>query len=390
MPNTTVSLHSPQMREIYRAIQRVAPTNAPVLITGETGVGKEIIAQAVHKQSTRADKPLKEVNCGTLSRELLSSELFGHEKGAFTGAINQRRGILEQADRGTLFLDEVGDMFPDLQSMFLRVLETQNFTRLGGDRDIRADVRIIAATNSDLETAIDNQRFREDLYYRLSGFQIRIPPLRERPEDIPPLVFAFISEWSAEYEKQVTSITRQALEVLKQAAWPGNIRHLKNVMGRAVLETPTEEAIGVAEISAALSAADESAAAKRLPSQGATRASALESSAARVIEAFYPLLTHLSVTEFVLIFAGIDPQLWKSLPEEVRHPVICEAACLFSKLFGGDQDIIRTAGMTKKEILRQVAQLRIQTDGSIKEAARSLDIDPRTLKAYAEGDKTEK
>ena len=193
--DTSIPLPSAQMQEIYQLVEQVAVTNATVLITGETGVGKEIVACMIHSTSSRKGKPFKVVNCSAFpDNGLLQSELFGHERGAFTGATYQRLGMFEQADTGTLFLDEVGEMGQEVQAMFLRTLETQEFTRLGGDKTIRTDVRVIAATNKRLETAVKNKQFREDLYYRLNRFHIDVPPLRERREDISLLIDAFIAE----------------------------------------------------------------------------------------------------------------------------------------------------------------------------------------------------
>ena len=181
------------MQNVWHQVEQVAPTNATVLITGETGVGKEVVAQTIHKKSLRKDRLFKAVNCGVFYQDLLQSELFGHEKGAFTGATNQRRGVFELADGGTLFLDEIGEMSPEVQVKFLRVLETQEFTRLGGERSVKVDVRIIAATNVDLEKSVKDKKFRQDLYYRLNLFHIQIPPLRDRREDIPLFVAAYSS-----------------------------------------------------------------------------------------------------------------------------------------------------------------------------------------------------
>ncbi len=232
---------SEPMQAVLRQVAQVAPTKATVLITGETGVGKDVIAQAIHKSSPREDKPFKAVNCGTFYQELLQSELFGHEKGAFTGATNQRRGVFEQANGGTLFLDEVGEMSPEVQVKFLRVLETQEFTRLGGERNIKVNVRIIAATNVNLATSVRQKKFRQDLYYRLNLFRIQIPPLRDRREDIPLFVSAFISELSAEHDKPITRITPDALNYLQNAEWRGNVRELRNAVETAIILTTTEE-----------------------------------------------------------------------------------------------------------------------------------------------------
>ena len=226
---------SKPMQEVFRMIRLVAPTNATVLIRGESGVGKELIANALHNHSRRKDKPYRTINCGALYRELLESELFGHERGAFTGATTRKLGLFEQADGGTLLLDEVGEMGHETQIKFLRVLEGQEFTRLGGDKPIKTDVRIIAATNADLEDSIKSGKFRTDLYHRINRFPIRVPPLRERREDIPLLVSAFIKEFSKEHERSISGITPQAMEYLKNAAWDGNIRELRNVIETAII-----------------------------------------------------------------------------------------------------------------------------------------------------------
>ena len=232
---------SAPMQAVLRQVAQVAPTKATVLITGETGVGKDVIAQAIHESSPRKIRLFKAVNCGAFYQDLLQSELFGHEKGAFTGATSQRRGVFELADGGTLFLDEVGEMSPEVQVKFLRVLETQEFTRLGGERNIKVDVRIIAATNSDLATSVKEKRFRQDLYYRLNLFRIQILPLRDRREDIPFFVSAFISELSTEHGKPITGITQEALNYLQNADWFGNVRELRNAIETAIILATTEE-----------------------------------------------------------------------------------------------------------------------------------------------------
>lgn len=232
---------SAPMQVVLRQVAQVAPTKATVLITGETGVGKDVIAQAIHESSPRKGKPFKAVNCGAFYKDLLQSELFGHEKGSFTGATTQRRGVFEQADGGTLFLDEVAEMSPEVQVKFLRVLETQEFTRLGGERNIKVDVRIIAATNVDLAASVKQRKFRQDLYYRLNLFRIQIPPLRDRREDIPSFVSAFISELSAEHGKPITGITSEALNYLQNANWYGNVRELRNAIETAIILAVTEE-----------------------------------------------------------------------------------------------------------------------------------------------------
>ena len=232
---------SAPMQAVLRQVEQVAPTKATVLITGETGVGKDVIAAAIHESSPRKKRAFKAVNCGAFYQDLLQSELFGHEKGAFTGASSQRRGVFEQADGGTLFLDEVGEMSPEVQVKFLRVLESQEFTRLGGERNIKVDVRIIAATNINLAKSVKDRKFRQDLYYRLNLFRIHIPPLRDRREDIPLFVDAFISELSEDHGKTVTGITPEALRYLQNAAWYGNVRQLRNAIESAIIVATTDE-----------------------------------------------------------------------------------------------------------------------------------------------------
>ena len=220
--------------------RRVAPTRSTVLVTGETGTGKELIASVIHANSPRAAAPLVKVNCAALPETLLESELFGHERGAFTSADRLRVGRFEQADRGTLFLDEIGDMSPATQAKLLRVLQDQQFHRLGGTRVLRTDVRIVAATNQDLEKAIRTGEFREDLYFRLNVIGIRLAPLRERSEDLEALSRHFLDEFSRELGRPRSGFTKQALACIQAHSWPGNIRELRNVIERAVLMSDGE------------------------------------------------------------------------------------------------------------------------------------------------------
>ena len=230
------------MQIAWDRVKKIAPTDETVLITGETGVGKEVVAAAIHDRSPRKGKSFKAVNCGAFLENLLDSALFGHEVGAFTGATSRREGVFEQADGGTLFLDEMGEMSPEVQVKFLRVLETQEFTRLGGNEKIKVDVRIIAATNVDLQTAVREKKFRPDLYHRLNSFRIQIPPLRDRREDIPLFVSAFITELSAEHSRRITGITEEAMTYLQNADWDGNIRQLRDAVATAIiLSTPDTE-----------------------------------------------------------------------------------------------------------------------------------------------------
>ena len=223
------------MKEVFKTIQKIARSNATVLVLGETGVGKELIAEALHRNSSRTDQPFIKMNCAALHENLLESELFGHERGAFTGADRQRTGRFELANGGTVFLDEIGNMSHSTQAKVLRVLQEREFERLGGTRTIKVDVRVIAATNRDLGEAIAKGEFREDLFYRLNVVTLFIPPLRERKEDIVPLAKHFIDQVSAEIKKDVRGIDPGAVRELNRHVWPGNIRELKNAMERAVL-----------------------------------------------------------------------------------------------------------------------------------------------------------
>jgi DNA-binding NtrC family response regulator len=226
---------SKPMQDIFSQLRMVAPTNANVLIYGETGTGKELVARAIHSNSLRKDKPFIPINCSALSKDLLESELFGHEKGAFTGAIRKRQGAFELANGGTLLLDEVSEMAIGIQAKFLRVIESQQFRRLGGEVDVSVDVRIIASTNRNLEQDVESGKFRRDLYYRLRVVSVNLPPLRQRREDIPFLVGNFIKELSNRNGRIVSSIDRKALNKLIGYEWPGNIRELKNCIESMVV-----------------------------------------------------------------------------------------------------------------------------------------------------------
>ncbi len=226
---------SPALRAVLDQVRMVAPTGATVLIGGETGTGKELVASAIHTHSERRRGPFVKVNCASIPAELLESELFGHERGAFTGALAQRIGRFEAANGGTLFLDEIGDMPLQLQTKLLRVLQEQEFERVGGSRTIRVDVRIVAATNRDLKAMVEENTFRADLYYRLAVFPMNVPPLRERREDIPLLTRYFVQKIAQRIDRNIESIPRPALEALTNYDWPGNIRELQNVIERSVV-----------------------------------------------------------------------------------------------------------------------------------------------------------
>ncbi|MGB3848588.1 MAG: sigma-54 dependent transcriptional regulator [Tunicatimonas sp.] len=231
---------SSAIQAVKDTIDRVAPTEARVLITGPNGTGKELVAKWLHAQSNRAQAPLVELNCAAIPSELIESELFGHEKGSFTSAIKQKKGRFEQANEGTLFLDEIGDMSLSAQAKVLRALQEHKITRVGGDKSIKVDVRVIAATNKDLKHEISENRFREDLYHRLSVILIHVPPLSERTDDIPLLVDKFLQDIAADYQTVTKKITPEALEVLKGFPWTGNIRELRNVVERLVIMCDTE------------------------------------------------------------------------------------------------------------------------------------------------------
>jgi len=226
---------TPQMKAIAQLLMRVAPTNASVLLQGESGTGKEVVANAIHQQSNRAERAFVALNCAAIPDALLESELFGYEPGAFTGAHKQKKGLIEAADGGTLFLDEISGMKPEMQTKLLRVLETRTLRRVGGTRDIKVDIRIIAASNQDLVKAIREGTFREDLYYRLGVVTVNLPPLRERIVDLPLFIAAFIDDYNQSTGRNITGVSADALRLLKAYSWPGNIRELRNVVERAVI-----------------------------------------------------------------------------------------------------------------------------------------------------------
>ncbi|PYR25941.1 MAG: transcriptional regulator [Acidobacteria bacterium] len=230
--------NSPEMRKIYSVVEQAAPTGASVLITGESGTGKELIAQTIHHLSPRASFPFVGINCAAIPETLLESEIFGHEKGAFTGAADRRQGCFELADRGTLFLDEIGEMTPATQVKLLRVLQERKFRRLGGRIEQSVDVRVIAATNIDPQEAVKQSKLREDLFYRLNVFSFRLPPLRERKEDLALLTQSFINEFNQRNQKSIIGVDQQTMRMIEHYAWPGNVRELRNVIERATILSP--------------------------------------------------------------------------------------------------------------------------------------------------------
>jgi len=226
---------SPTLQFVLSRISKVAPSDSTVLITGETGTGKELVARAIHRRSQRTSRAFVSVNCAAIPRELIASELFGHEKGAFTGATQRRLGRFELADGGTIFLDEVGELLLDTQVALLRVLQEREFERVGGRHPIHVDVRVIAATNRDLKAAVANGTFRQDLFYRLNVFPIEAPPLRERKDDILMLVEYFVQRYANRAGKNIRSIDKKALDLLQSYDWPGNVRELQNIIERSVI-----------------------------------------------------------------------------------------------------------------------------------------------------------
>ena len=263
-----------EMRRIAKLVGKVAKGKATVLLQGESGTGKEVVARAIHEQSPRSGKPFTPINCAAIPEDLLESELFGFEEGAFTGARRRKKGLLEVADGGTLFLDEIGEMPPKMQAKMLRVLETQKLRRVGGTKDVEIDVRFIAASNRDLKSAIEEATFREDLYYRLGVVVIDLPPLRERIEDLELFVAAFIDEFNRTMGRTVSGVSRGSLRVMRRYSWPGNIRELRNVIERAMVLCEQDE-IQPAHLPAELSAGrevsglgDDPESAADLPSDG--------------------------------------------------------------------------------------------------------------------------
>ncbi|HXV64416.1 MAG TPA: sigma 54-interacting transcriptional regulator, partial [Vicinamibacteria bacterium] len=231
---------SDALRKVLVQLEKVAPTDSTVLITGETGTGKELVARAIHKRSARSARAFVSIHCAAVPASLITSELFGHERGAFTGALQQRKGAFELADGGTIFLDEVGELPADTQVALLRVLQEREFQRIGGSRPIRVDVRVIAATNRDLQAAVVERSFRPDLFYRLNVLPLEVPALRKRPADIPLLVEYFVYRFAKRAGKKITGIEREALDLLQSYPWPGNVRELQNVIERAVILCDSE------------------------------------------------------------------------------------------------------------------------------------------------------
>ena len=260
---------TPALRSLRALVERAAPSDVPILILGENGTGKELVARAVHDLSPRSGQPFVKMNCAAVPAELVESELFGHEKGAFSGAVSQRRGRFEQADGGTLFLDEIGDMPPAMQAKLLRVLQDGEITRVGGTGEIKVDVRLISATNQDIDALLREGRFRQDLYYRISTVAAKVPPLRERAADVPALAEHFAQAASRRNHWKPRSLTREAVDLLAEQPWKGNVRELRNVVERALILSASDP-LDAADIRAALPAAAEPRA-EAVPAEGTLR-----------------------------------------------------------------------------------------------------------------------
>ncbi len=365
---TFIELPSAPMQEIYRTVQQVAESDLSFFIMGETGVGKEGIARYIHKKCPRRDKPFVAMNCGRFTAELLQSELFGHEAGAFTGANRPRHGVFERTDGGVLFLDEVIEMPLEAQKMLLRVLDTGTFTRLGGNENLTTDVCIIAATNRNIGETVLKEEFRPDLFYRLMGMMLDVPPLRDRPEDIAPLVTAFIHDFSPEPGKGVTGITSEALTRLEKAAWPGNIRQLRTTVRTAISLATTD----ILEV-------------KDFPYNFFT---------APGLEKPLSVLELKGNTSTFPEFVQILLSIWKTLPSETQQTIIRELSAHLPEFWRNLQvpnaatadentELLDIKDMDQHAILRAVAQRRIEAYASLNKAARSLGIDIRTLQKHA-------
>lgn len=360
---TFIQLPSAAMQHIYDTVKQVESSNIPIFITGETGVGKETIARYIHQNSPRAEKPFVAINCDRFSPELLQSELFGHEAGAFTSATRQRHGALEVAHGGVLFLEDAPEMPADIQKMLLRVLDTATFTRLGGNEVLSVDVQIITATNIDIANTLSVGNFRQDLYYCLNGLQLNLPPLRERKEDIPPLVETFIAEFSEQYGKTVRSITPEALTQLENAAWLGNIRELRSCVQRAVAlaTSNTLQYTDFPEI---------------YPAHIQTLSAIWHELPLKIQQA---ICQTLPLDMQHALGYDISTQIPAQTQDTLTPDTLRERR---------DSEWLNIENMNLQHILRAVAQKRIRKHNSPRAAADSLNIDVRTLQRYVHWEKS--
>ncbi len=309
---------SSRMRHVFEMIERVAKSNATILIRGESGTGKELVANAIHYNSQRSQKPFIKVNLAALPETLVESELFGHERGSFTGALQRKQGRFELAQGGTIFLDEIGDLSPNVQLKLLRVIQEREFTRLGGNATLKADVRLLAATHRDLEQALTDGSFREDLYYRLNVFPIYLPPLRERQADIPLLAEHFLTKYAGEHQKQVKRISAPALDLLMQYPWPGNVRELENILERAVLVCDEDTILSV-HLPSSLQRQEPGAEHRGLVAQVENLEKELITEALRQTRGNQSLAasfldTSLRILGYKIKRYGLDPRQYRALP----------------------------------------------------------------------------
>ncbi len=363
---------SAEIQQILLTINQVAPTDISVLVTGESGTGKELVAQAIHAQSHRRDKPLVVVNCGAIPEGILESELFGHEKGAFTGAVGARKGYFELGDSGTIFLDEIGEMPLPTQVKLLRVLENKDFMRVGGSKMQKVDVRVVAATNKDLLQAVQVGEFREDLYYRLNAISIRIPPLRERQEDIHLIVRKIAADFAGQNHIEFAGFTNSAFRMLQAAAWPGNVRELKNVIESMII---LEKGALIDElILSRYLRPQDSGLSRNLPVP--TNRSSEEVEREFIYRALLDLKSELSKLRediYQVMFSKHPP---KSLP--VYSEVVSRGSDV--EFSGEVAEASPVEGKTLGEIeLFMINSALEQFDGSKRKAAKSLGISERTL-----------
>jgi two-component system, NtrC family, response regulator HydG len=343
---------SPAMRSVLQLVRQVADTNATVLILGESGTGKELIAQAIHRLARRRQAAFVAINCAAMSETLLESELFGHEKGAFTGAVRSHRGKFEYADGGTLFLDEIGDMPLTLQAKLLRVLETREVVRVGSNEPVKVDVRIVAATNKDLEHAVRDGRFREDLYFRIKVVTVRLPPLRERREDIPLLVERFVREFAEVHGRSVTSVSAAAMQRLMAFSWPGNVRQLRNALETCVLVTPGAT-VDVGNLPSDVVAATASLALETRPASSNEGASVTETAPAGSASA--PVTSGMPPATAEERLEGLVLNM-----EDVERILIRNAL----RAFGGNREqAARALGISERTLYRKIKQWGARVTG---------------------------